>query len=412
MAGVSRGLGSGCLALFALPFAAVGVGMGWWLFSTLAKCHAATSWAETPARILEVNLRSSRGSKSTTYKCEARYAYVYDGRAYESDRVSFYGGSDNIGSFQRDIYEEISRHRSGGSDVEATYRCYVNPADPREAVLFRGVRAGMAAFQSVFVLAFGGVGFGLLVGALTGGRTERRRRELEQAHPGEPWKWREDWAAGVIRADTRGTVFIACFAVFWNVVSVPLSWMAVTQALKTQHYAALLILLFPLIGALLAWWAVHSVLVTMRFGKAVLRLGAVPGVTGGKLAGIVQLPERLRPEDGFHVTLKCTRTVTTGSGKNRSTQQVVLWEASQDIASDASRNLVQSAIPVLFAIPYDQPSTDPHATAPVNWRLEVSATNPGVDLSVTFKVPVFATAESRPDFRLDDAAIRPYLAKG
>jgi len=297
-------------------------------------------------------------------------------------------------------------------EADAKFRCYVNPRNPAEAVLFRDVRIGMVAFQSLFVLAFGGVGFGLLIGTVVGGRASRKKSKLEQRHPGEPWKWREDWAAGIVRAEHSGAVFISCFAAFWNVVSFPIAWMAVTQAIKTHHYAALLVLLFPLIGLLLAWWAVYAILVTIRFGKAVLRLGSVPGVIGGKLAGIIQLPQRLQTEDGFHVTLKCTRTVTTGTGKKRSTQEHVLWEATQNIATDAASSPAQaSAIPVLFAIPYDQPASDPESSQPVKWCVSASAKNPGVDLSILFIVPVYKTAESSPDFKLDDKAIRPFLAK-
>lgn len=417
-------MNSGCLALFALPFAAVGVGMGFWLFSTLSRSYESRSWVETPARILSAELRESRGDDSTTYACEARYAYTFAGRDYESTRVSFYAGSDNIGSFQRDAYRELARYVTKPAPKDATpaleldpdakggpmFRCYVNPQQPDQAVLYRTVRVPMVLFQSLFALIFGGVGFGLMAGSFAGARSLRKKGLLQFRYPGEPWKWREDWAAGVVRADRKGAVFIACFAGFWNVISFPIAFLAVSQAVKNHQYGIFFVLLFPLIGVLLAWWAVHEILVTIRFGKSVLQLGAVPGVIGGKLAGIVQLPEKLRTEDGFHLTLKCSKTVTTGSGKKRSTSEQEIWSAEQDIAVDATRDPTRSVIPVLFAIPFDLPGSDPLAPQPVTWKLEAKAKNPGVDLSIAFIVPVFKTAASSPDFKLDDQAIRPFLA--
>ena len=80
-------MSQGCLVVFALPFAAVGVVMAFWLFSTLGHCIAARSWVETPARILEAHLAVSHGSKGSTYRAEARYAYTFGGKTFENTKV-------------------------------------------------------------------------------------------------------------------------------------------------------------------------------------------------------------------------------------------------------------------------------------------------------------------------------------
>ena len=36
------------------------------------------------------------------------------------------------------------------------------------------------------------------------------------------------------------------------------------------------------------------------------QMASVPGVIGGQLAGAIVTSAKIRPEDGFHVTLKCT----------------------------------------------------------------------------------------------------------
>ena len=151
--------GSGCLILFSLPFAAIGVGMGVWMAITVAGHLNMQRWVETPATILQADLKASHDQDSTTYRATARYEYRYEGRRYTSERVSLSASSDNIGSFQRDVYRQLSECQQ----THKPFRCYVNPARPREAILFRDLRWEMLGFQTLFMLAFGGAGFGLLI---------------------------------------------------------------------------------------------------------------------------------------------------------------------------------------------------------------------------------------------------------
>src|SRR5262249_27232641 len=60
-------------------------------------------------------------------------------------------------------------------------------------------------------------------------------------------------------------------------------------------------------------------------------------------------------------------------------------------------------VPVLFAIPFEVAQTTAQTAAkPIRWRLSVSASVPGIDYRSQFEVPVFKTADSRADFKLDD----------
>jgi len=198
---------------------------------------------------------------------------------------------------------------------------------------------------------------------------------------------------------------------FWNLISFPLVICIVPNALRDGQYIALLALIFPGIGVVLGIWAARETARRILFGDASLALVTVPGVIGGKLAGVIRLPRKVQAADGFHLTLKCARTVTTGSGDDRKTQEHVLWEDAQTIVVDAEKDPTRTAIPVLFAVPHDQPESDPDSAGPVAWRLELSASNPGIDLAVRFEVPVFRTLESSASFRLDDRPIRPFLAR-
>ena len=99
----------------------------------------------------------------------AEYAYQYGGKQYTGRRVSLYG-SDNVGSFQQDVYRQLSEYRKSGRP----FRCYVDPQQPDESILFRDLRWEMIGFQSIFALVFGGVGFGLLAFCLLGRQGESR----------------------------------------------------------------------------------------------------------------------------------------------------------------------------------------------------------------------------------------------
>ena len=189
--------GPGCLVLVALPFAAVGVGMSAWLFCGIAANGRMQSWQETPAKIVRAKLEAhSDPEGSTTYEATAEYTYQFGDRPYTGSRVSVQGGSDNFGSFQKDVYRQLSKHQRSGDP----FRCYVNPAKPSEAVLFRDLRWEMIGVQTLFATAFGSAGFAVLTFGVWGCLTTRGNRALAALHPDEPWLWKKDWADGKIHA--------------------------------------------------------------------------------------------------------------------------------------------------------------------------------------------------------------------
>ncbi len=284
--------------------------------------------------------------------------------------------------------------------------------------LFTGVQAvlraaagdwGQAGFFSIFALVFGGVGIAGMVAALAGRRKLAEVAELEARHPGSPWLWRTDWAAGRIEDSNRGTMWGAwALAGFWNLVSLPGAWMAVRSAMSGGEKAALIALLFPLVGLGLLVWAVRATLRYRRYGVSVLELRATPGVIGRTIAGVLRTTSLVYPTDGFHLRLTSVRQVTRGSGKNRSTSETVLWDEERRAPGEPSRTAqgTSTSIPFSFPLPRDaSPSGASDPRDKVLWRLRVSASVPGVDYHSAFEVPVFRTAES--DLAAEDAVPEP-----
>lgn len=257
---------------------------------------------------------------------------------------------------------------------------------------------GQAGFLAIFALVFGGVGIGGIAGALAGRRKLAESEALRSRHPDAPWLWRNDWAAGRIEDTGRGAMWAAwIFAGFWNLVSLPAAWFGVRAALEKGNTAALVALLFPLIGAGLLVWAVRATLRYRRYGVSVLELRKSPAVLGHGLAGAVRTTCAATVPEGFRVVLSCIRRVTRGTGKNRSTSESILWQEERRMAGQPSRGPqgMATTVPVAFALPADaSPCDDRDRSNRVLWRLDVSAGVSGVDYASTFEVPVFRTAES------------------
>ena len=266
-----------------------------------------------------------------------------------------------------------------------------------------------AAFLGIFALTFGGVGFGGIVAALKGRRKLAELEAIQGLHPTEPWLWRADWAAGRIEDAGRGTMWLAwCVAAFWNLVSAPAAWFGVREAVRSGKPVALLALVFPLVGVGLLVWAVRATARFRRFGVSRFELATRPAAVGRSLAGTVQAPAELRPAEGFRVLLTCLRRITTGSGKNSSTREDILWQEEQRVSGQPSRTAagMWTAVPVAFPLPADAaPCDDANRRNRVLWRLTVSAEVPGIDYAASFEVPVFHTAESdRPPMPEEAAA--------
>lgn len=392
----SPAAGQGCLTLFALPFAGFGTFMGVLLLNTLWTFASAQHWQPVPAQILAVELQSHHDSKSTTYETTASYQYDFASQSYVGQRVGLQSGGDNVGDWQQQVYSELRAYH----DSHQSFRAYVNPADPSQAVLYRELRRGLIGLKAILALLFGGVGYGLIIAGFIGRKRWQRDEELRARYPDEPWRQRKDWALGEIRSNARPTMISSLiFASFWNLISLPLLFILPHEILEKGNQLAWIGIIFPLVGAGLLIWAVRSVIRVRKFGNPTLQLQSLPATIGKGLSGIVHTGKILRPEQGFTVTLDGVNRRTTGAGRNRSTEEHIVHQEIQRVRlEEIGQSATGTTIPVCFAIPGDAPPTDDNdAGNRVLWRLSVTAEVPGVDYSTSFEVPVFRTSACNPD---------------
>lgn len=367
----------GCLALFALPFALVGVAMGVWAGSDLLEWRRMRAWKPADCVILHTGLEASRGSDSTTWRVTARYRYEIDGRVFVNDRVAITVGSDNIGNFHQALYKRLKGHQSRGTPAV----CWVNPLDPRDAVLHREMRWEMFLIKLAFVLTFGGLGFGLMIYSL---RRVRLAREAVKENPvPEP-------------VQISSTTFQGWTLLVMSLAFLGLSagvFLPILEEIRAGNYPALLFFLFPLAGIGLLVAALVHFLRRRRFGRSRLRILSPPAAAGEILRGEVRIAKSLHTE--FQVTLMA---VMAGNQNNSSSQP--LWKAAQ-----TCRALPYGAFSVVdftFQLPIslDVPDFSNVPTAlrsvfqrlikgplPIAWVLDIAATFPGVDYHESFRLP-------------------------
>jgi hypothetical protein len=422
------------LLIFGLLFAGGGLA----IFSETAlptwqNWSAMQNWQPGYAQLLSVS-----GSENVT---QARYRYEYDGTSYQSDRVYVAEFNDNIGSYHNDLLDHLRNQFSEAEFIPI----WVNPLNPKQAVIDRDMRWGLFTLMTGFCLVFVSIGLLVIYAGFRPGKNQsgyRRpsllalRKEWKQKirEPGfeqnflefsqsriaessqpalekvEPvdWRTRKDWASSTIASQAgKKTLKIWGFAIFWNAISTPLLF-TLPAEMDKQNYAALFVLMFPMVGIFLIYKALQSVLEYKRFGKVLMVMDPYPGAIGGHMGGKIQvsrLHHKLASDPSAEITvrLECVYSYISGSGKNRSRKENIKW------AEEGSPRVQGSAQGTELSFRFDVPDNLPEADVEANeayhfWRLSVSANISGVDLKRQYIIPVFKTGRNSRFLRHDISA--------
>lgn len=386
------------MVLFSLPFAGVGIGMTGWAAWCAWQFRAMQSWVETPAMILQAEIENGGDSEKVT----AVYEYNFDGKEHVGDRVTVHAGSDNIGSFHRDVHRELEQHRA----TKRPFRCFVNPNDPHDAILYRNLRWEMMAFYTLFGTLFGSAGFGILSATLLGWRDEVRSTSAP-APEDQPWTARADWAAGVIRETSGARLagpILAILAVYWMIASFPLLSTLPELISTANSNWAYLTLAFPAVGVLLMTFSSMHYSRRRKYGDSVFEMAATPGVIGGQLAGVVRIPTRVEAPEGFLIKLDCLEKRDSDDGGDK-----VLWQDERLVGATLDSGPSETLVPILLAIPFECEETNSASVRrSIEWKLTISAQTSGVGYKSQFEVPVFETPESKPGFQLDEQLVEDF----
>ena len=384
------------LALFGLPFAAVGLGFLFLsIIPALWEWHAMKAWQATPAQVTFAQLQTHRGDDSTTWEATARYQYEFNNQIYTGSRLGIMSGADNIGSWHQDHSRTLKKHHQNKTPITL----YVDPNNPSQSVIDRELRWGMLLFKSVFVIVFGGVGIGLIVFALVSKNT----KHPEQLKTDMPWQANDDWKNPIASNAKAGLWGLWGFAVFWNAISMPIL-LIIPEELASKNYPALVALLFPIIGLFLLTWCAINTARWRRFGATPLMLSPYPAAIGGQMGGTLTLRSRLPAQTEVHITLSCVKSYYSGSGKNRKRRESITWS---NAGQGHIKNLPQgSQIAFCFNPPKNLPNSELPSDSYHLWRVSIAAQLPGADLHRDFEIPAFQS-DAQSHLNIDDSTQHP-----
>ncbi len=374
------------LAIFGAFFLIPGLFMGAWQLSLISKSIKSKSWETVPAVVMSAELDRSRTSEGgTTYKAKGLYQYEWGGRKYESDSLFFSKSYDSDRKYHNSIVTQLRNSKRSNRTIEVK----VNPKRPDQSVAFPALRPKMMMLMSVMSVLFSSVGGGIIWMTLWAKRAEKRELSRQHIYPGEPWRWKDNWQTPEVKSSSQASFYGALFfAAFWNLISWPITILSFDEIISDKNRIALVVFLFPIVGIGLAHWAFRSWQQWKKFGHTRFVAETYPSALGHALVGSVVMPT---PPSGtkFHLKLNCIRKEESGSGKNRTTRDNILWQDEQFITSENSSS-PEYRLPVFFKLPNDLPqSTMDDEDDHVVWRLTAEAETAKAKFDQSFDLPVF-----------------------
>jgi hypothetical protein len=253
---------------------------------------------------------------------------------------------------------------------------------------FTGIMFGL-----VFVL----IGGGLIYAAFRGYGLLKQQAAREESNPLSPWLWRLDWTSRRTESQNKKSEIASwVFAILCNLITLPFLFRMVPNFARNGDPRVFLLLGFNLFGVILIVKASRATIRHRRFGDAYFEFDALPFSPGERVGGRIHLKFDTRAEHGIDLRLSCVRKLVSGSGDNRSTNQIVLWQAEHNVPAGAVEpGPLGRAIPVDFSPPADSLVTDhDNPSDQILWLLHAQADVPGVDYSDDFEIPVFRSAAS------------------
>lgn len=293
----------------------------------------ARTWEEAPARVLSSEVRTHRGSDSTTYSIRISYTYEWRGQMLTSERYDFSSGS----SSGRESKARVVRRYPPGHEFMA----FVNPAKPAEAVIdreFRWIYAALGGFGGLFTA----VGAGVMLFGLR--QTKKKDAPLSSRSSAAPGSGAtgdslsHNWLPPLDTRDARGkitlknestpgaaAIVLFLFALLWNgMLSVFLFkiWQGWQEG-RTEVFLLLFMTPFILVGIGVIGLFFYTLLSSFN-PRITLALSGNPRL--GETAGIEWMltgaADRLRT---LTIRLEGVERATTRSGKSSHTEESVFF---------------------------------------------------------------------------------------
>jgi len=243
-------LAVGCGVAFLSIFVLIGLGAGWAMLARpVLQVLAARSWVETPCVVVSSRVETHPGSKGSTYSIEVEVQYEVDRRIYRSTRYSFMDAA----SSGLEGKEAVVRGLPVGSETV----CWVDPGDPREAVLVRGFTPMfLIGLVPLLFVAAGGGGIALLLWSRRAAAAKAGPRAwlpaAERAEPEVLADGSRVSAPGAAILEPKATplakfVVLTAVALFWNGLVSVFVYFAVQEWRQGSSPGCLTLFLVPFV---------------------------------------------------------------------------------------------------------------------------------------------------------------------
>lgn len=333
-------LGTGCMILFFGIFAAAGGASFWWMtLRPLLGIAFAQGWTETPCSIVSSEVEVHDGDDGDTYSIEIKYDYTLAGQPHRGERYHFMHGMASSGKAGKQAI--VDQFPPG---LQTT--CYVDPGDPTQAVLNRGLTSDM--WWGLFPLPFLAVGVGGLLfgtglvkfrqppadgigsgqGPLSIGADATDDTDDEwSAEDDQDSDWDDDSQDGPVELKPRHSPLakflgITFLAMFWNGITSVFVYKVVESHLNGTPEWCLTFFMVPfvLVGLLLIWGIFHGFLSlfiprpTLTIDRARIPLGGTVRISW-KFSGSAHIIRHLK------VTLRGEETACYRRGTDTHTDK-------------------------------------------------------------------------------------------
>jgi hypothetical protein len=319
--------------LFFSIFLAAGAAFGIGAFGRpLLHMFAARHWQSASCEIISSRVQTNQGSDGSMYRVDVTYRYFVDDRGLVGNRYQFMDWST---SGSRGKAAIVGRLRPG-----TRTECWLNPANPGDAVIERGLTADLwfGLIPLVFIsiggagMYFAAFGRGRSSDPMSARSTTRSATFTKAIHGAEPATLRPRMRRGVLLA------VLIIFALFWNgMLSLFLKNLLPFSGRGTFHWLLGLFLVpFILAGIGLVALAIHQALQLanprpkVTVSTSIVRLG-------DELRVDWSLEGRVKKLTRFNIRLEASEQATYARGTDRTTDTNVF--ATITLANQIAPNI-------------------------------------------------------------------------
>ncbi len=227
-----------------------------------------------------------------------------------------------------------------------------------------------------------------------------RLRGLARQYPYEPWRW--EFPRGAELLDDQAVNVAASVVAILFFIPLLLMFTGLLLWLLLGGEAPIPVVIFMTgIISVMGWHivrkglipAITRILAFMRYGQTRLRLRQFPLVPGSKTPVKLTIPRGLANLEHVRGVVRRVRerTVESGPRNKRDSHTVQNVEVRQPQFINAQEGQSGNTLSFVLTVPPGGPedSTQPTGAIRCFWELQLTSDVPGLDLDITFRLPVY-----------------------